>query len=58
MSDQPVPQTTRVHFRIYDPERSIDSLPDWYAMLREQFTGSNIEQVLHDPVYVSIASIT
>ena len=47
----------RVHFPIYDPERSINLLPTWYAMLRDHFTESNIDIVLHDRVYVSIASV-
>ena len=40
----------RIHFPLYDPERSINLLPAWYATLREI--------VLHNRVYVSIASIT
>ena len=48
-------QISRVHIPIYDPERSINLLPTWYATLRDHFFGSNLEIVLHDRVYVSIA---
>ena len=47
---------TQVHFLIYDPQLNI--LPTWYAMLRGHFKESKIEIVLHDRVYVSIASAT
>ena len=50
-------QITRVHLPVYDPERSINILPAWYSMLRDHFIDSDITLVLHDRVYVSIASI-
>ena len=50
-------QITRVHLPVYDPERSINILPAWYSMLRDDFIDSDINLVLHDRVYVSIASI-
>ena len=50
-------QITRIHFPIHDPERSINLLPAWYSMLRDHFIDSNIDIVLHDRVYVSIASV-
>ena len=50
-------QLTRIHLPIYDPERSINILPSWYSMLRDHFIDSNVHIVLHDMVYVSIASI-
>ena len=50
--------TSWIHLPIYDPERSINLLPAWYATLRNHFTDQNLEIVLHDRVYVSIASIT
>ena len=49
---------TQIHIPIYDPERSINLLPTRYATLRDHFTGQNLEKILHDRVYVSIASIT
>ena len=51
-------QIFKVHFPNHDPERSINILPTWYFMLNDHFLESNIEIVLHDRVYVSIASIT
>ena len=48
---------TQVHLPIYDPERSITILPAWYSMLRDHFIDSDIDIVLHDRVYVSIASV-
>ena len=51
-------QISQIHIPIYDPERSINLLPTWYATLRDHFFGSNLEIVLHDRVYVSIASIS
>ena len=48
---------TQVHFPIYDPERSINILSAWYSMLRDRFVESSIDIVLHDRVYVSIASV-
>ena len=50
-------QITRIHFPIYDPERSINMLPAWYSMLKDHFIDSNIDIVLHDRVYVSIALV-
>ena len=50
-------QITRIHFPIYDPERSINMLPAWYLMLKDHFIDSNIDVVLHDRVYVSIALV-
>ena len=50
-------QMTRIHLPIHDPERSINLLPAWYSMLRDHFIDSNIDIVLHDRVYVSIASV-
>ena len=50
-------QITRIHLPIHDPERSINLLPAWYSMLRDHFIDSNIDIVLHDKVYVSIASV-
>ena len=49
---------TQVHFSIYDSERSINIPLTQYAMLRDHFTASNVEIVLHDRVNVSIASVT
>ena len=42
--------TTKIHFLIYDPERSINLLPAWYATLSDHFTDLNLEIVLHDRV--------
>ena len=47
----------RVHLPILDPERSINILPTWYSMLRDHFIDSKIDIVLHDRVYVSIATV-
>ena len=49
---------SQIHIPIYDPERSINLLPTWYATLRDHFFGSNLEIILHNRVYVSIASIS
>ena len=49
---------TRIHLPIYDPERSMNLLPAWYATLRDHFADHNIAIILHDRVYVTIASIT
>ena len=49
---------TQFHLPIYDPERSINLLPAWYATLRDHFACQNLEIILHNRVYVSIASIT
>ena len=54
-------RTIQVRFPIYDPERSINILPDiqpwytngntpWYSMLRDHLIESNIDNVLHDRV--------
>ena len=48
---------TRFHLLICDPERSINLLSTWYATLRDHFTGHYLEIILHDRVYVSIASV-
>ena len=50
-------QVTRIYLPIYDPERSINMLPAWYSMLKDHFIDSNIDIVLHDRVYVSIALV-
>ena len=50
-------QIIRIHLPIYDPERSINMLPAWYSMLKDHFIDSNIDIVLHDRVYVSIALV-
>ena len=50
-------QITRIHLPIYDPERSINMLPAWYSMLRDHFIDSDVDIVLHDRVYVSIALV-
>ena len=47
---------THLHVPIYDPDRSINLLSTWYATLRDLFTNKNINIILHDRVYVSIAS--
>ena len=49
---------TRIHLPMYDPERSMNLLPAWYATLRDHFADQNIAIILHDRVYVSIASVT
>ena len=49
---------TRIHLPMYDPERSMNLLPAWNATLRDHFADQNIAIILHDRVYVSIASVT
>ena len=49
---------TKFHSPMYDPERSNNLLPAWYATLRDHFTEQNLTIVLHDSVHVSIASVT
>ena len=51
-------EISQIHVPIYDPERSINLLPTWYTTLRDHFFGSSLEIILHDRVYVSIASIS
>ena len=48
---------TQIQLPIYDPERSINLLPTWYATLRDHIAGRTLEIILHDRVYVSIASV-
>ena len=47
---------SKVHFPIHDPERAINILPTWCAILGDHSTVLNIEIVLYDRVYISIAS--
>ena len=49
---------TRIHSPFYDPERSIILLAAWYATLHDHFTSQNLKTILHDRVYVTIASVT
>ena len=49
---------TLVHFLIYNPERSINILPIWYALLRDHFIESNIGKTFQYRVYVSKKSVT
>ena len=49
--------TPSVHFPIVDPERPLRSLDSLYHSVMEVFAGTGITVILHDCVYVSIASI-
>ena len=40
----------QLHLPIHDPERSINLLSNWYAMLRDHFTNHDIDIILHDRV--------
>ena len=46
-----------IHFPIVDPERPLRSLDSFYHSVMDFFAGTGITVILHDRVYVSIASI-
>ena len=50
-------EAIEVHFAIVDPERPIRNLFDFYACLMDVFADTPLTVVLHDRVYVSIASV-
>ena len=50
-------EATEVHFAIIDPERPIRNLFDFYACLMDTFANKPLSVVLHDRIYVSIASV-
>ena len=50
-------EATEVHFAIIDPERPIRNLFDFYTCLMDAFADTPLSVVLHDRIYVSIASI-
>ena len=50
-------EAMEVHFAIIDPERPIRNLFDLYACLMDTFADTPLSVVLHDRIYVSIASI-
>ena len=47
-----------IHFSVVDTERPCNNIQSWYRVLTDHFTDTGITVVLHDRVYVSIASIT
>ena len=47
-----------IHFPVVDTERPCSKIQSWYRVLTDHFTDTGITVVLHDRVYVSIASIT
>ena len=49
-------ETPDIHFSIVDPERPLRSLDNFYQSVMDVFAGSAITVILHDRVYVSIAS--
>ena len=49
-------EATEVHFAIIDPERRIRNLFDFYTCLMDTFADTPLSVVLHDRIYVSIAS--
>ena len=51
-------EATEVHFAIIDPERPIRNLFDFYTCLKDAFADTPLSVVLHDRIYVSIASIS
>ena len=50
-------EAIEVHNALIDPERPIRNLFDFYACLMETFADTPLSVVLHDRVYVSIASV-
>ena len=46
-----------IHFPMVDTERPCNNLETWYRTLSDYFEGTGVQIVLHDRVYVSIASI-
>ena len=50
-------ETPDIHFPIVDPERPLCSLDNFYHSVVDVFAGTGITVILHDRVYVSIASI-
>ena len=50
-------EATEVHFAIIDPERPIRNLFDFCTCLMDAFADPPLSVVLHDRIYVSIASI-
>ena len=50
-------ETPDIHFPIVDPERPPHSLDNFYHSVIVVFAGTGITVILHDRVYVSIASI-
>ena len=50
-------ETPDIHFPIVDPERPLRSLDNFYHSVMDVFAGTGITVILHDRVYVSIASI-
>ena len=49
--------TPDFHFPMMDPERRLRSLDKFYHSVMDVFAGTGITKLLHDRVYVSIASI-
>ena len=47
-----------IHFPMVDTERPCNNLETWYRTLSDYFEGTGLQVVLHDRVYVSIASIS
>ena len=47
-----------IHFPVVDTERLCNNIQSWYRVLTDHITDTGITVVLHDRVYVSIASIT
>ena len=50
-------EAIEVHFAIFDPERPIRNLFDFYACLMDTFADTPLSVVLHDRIYVSIAGV-
>ena len=46
-----------IHFPVVDTERPCNNIETWYRVLTDHFTDTGIQVVLHDRVYVSIATI-
>ena len=50
-------ETPDIHFPVVDPERPLRSLDNFYHSVMDVFAGTGTTVILHDRVYVSIASI-
>ena len=49
---------TTIHFPIIDAERLCNNVESWYWVLTDCFADTGFINVMHDRIYMSIASIT
>ena len=46
-----------IHFQMVNTEKPGNNLETWYRTISDYFDGTGLQKVLHDRVYVSIASV-